>query len=108
MLEPGASPSRGWTDSKQDTDAITWQTPDGTPYTLTEGADGRVQNSEAYVAKLPGRSCSTRRSSTPATASPTHAWWSRLRQRLRLRARRGGHNLDSALPELADVPPGTR
>ncbi len=78
VLEPGSSRAvDDWTDSKQDTDAITWQTADGTPYTLTEGVDGRVQNAEAYVAKLPGRQLLD-----PAVfdsgdkASKTHAWWS--------------------------------
>ncbi len=47
----------GITDSKQDTNTIAWRTPAGTAYTLTEGQGGvgRVQNSQMYVAKLPGR-----------------------------------------------------
>ncbi len=89
VLEPGTSPSvNGWTDSKQDTDEISWQTPQGTPYTLTEGTDGRVQNSEAYVAKLPGRQLlDPAKFDSGDKASKTHAWWSQSGQRLRLRPR---------------------
>ena len=109
VLEPGSSPAvSGWTDSKQDTDEITWQTPDGTPYTLTDGADGRVQNSEAYVAKLPGRQLlDPAKFETGDTASKTHAWWSGSGNDFGC-APNGGHNIDLSIPGLADVAEGAR
>ncbi len=108
VLEPGTSPSvEGWTDSKQDTDAITWETPDGDPYTLTEGNDGRVQNSEAYVAKLPGRQLlDPAKFDTGDTASKTHAWWSKSGNDFGC-APTAGHNLDLSIPGLADLPAGS-
>ncbi len=105
VLEPGSSPRvDDWTDSKQDTDAITWQRPDGTPYTLSEGADGRVQNSEMYVAKLPGRKLlDPAKFDTGDKASKTHAWWSGSGNDFGC-APEGGHNFDLSIPALADLP----
>ncbi len=108
VLAPGTSPTvRGWTDSKQDTDSITWRTPAGAAYTLTEGSAGRVQNAQAYVASLPGRQLLD-----PAAfdsgdkASKTHAWWSGSGNDFGC-APTGGHNLDLSIPRLADLPAGT-
>ena len=97
----------GWTDSKEDTDTITWETPAGDPYTLSEGDDGRVQNSEAYVAKLPGRQLID-----PAVfdsgdkASKTHAWWSQSGNDFGC-APQSGNNLDLYIPELATADPNS-
>ncbi len=67
------------------------RTATGTPYTLTEGQDGvgRVQNSQMYVAKLPGRVAARpgevrQRRQASSLAHLVVA----LRQRLRLRDRR--------------------
>ncbi|RYU09831.1 PKD domain-containing protein [Nocardioides iriomotensis] len=108
VLQPGQTRQvDGWTDSKQDTDAIAWQTADGTPYTLREGQDGvqRVQNSEAYVAKLPGRQLlDPAKFDTGDKASKTHAWWSGSGNDFGC-APTGGRNLDLSIPELATVDP---
>ena len=109
VLEPGTEQTvNGWTDSKQDTDSITWQRPDGTPYTLTETDGGaRVQNAESYVAKLPGRQLiDPAKFDSGDTASKTHAWWSGSGNDFGCPAQ-GGHNLDLAVPGLADLPEGS-
>jgi M6 family metalloprotease-like protein len=99
------------TDSKQDTDTITWQQPDGTPYTLTEGRDGvgRVQNSQMYVAKLPGRVLlDPAKFDTGDTATASHTWWSRSGNDFGCAKDPGkGHNIDVAVPEVASLPAGT-
>lgn len=101
----------GITDSKQDTDTITWQTPDGEPYTLTEGQDGvgRVQNSQMYVAKLPGRVLlDPAKFDTGDTASASHTWWTRSGNDFGCAKDPGkGHNIDVAVPEVASLPAGT-
>ena len=101
----------GITDSKQDTDTITWQTPSGSSYTLTEGQDGvgRVQNSQMYVAKLPGRILlDPAKFETGDTATASHTWWSRSGNDFGCATDGGGHNIDLALPEAADLPDGTK
>ena len=101
----------GITDSKQDTDAITWQTPAGTAYTLREGQDGvgRVQNSQMYVAKLPGRVLlDPAKFDTGDTATASHTWWSRSGNDFGCAKDPGkGHNFDIAVPEVATLPAGT-
>jgi M6 family metalloprotease-like protein len=101
----------GITDSKQDTDSITWQTADGTPYTLVEGQDGveRVQNSQMYVAKLPGRVLlDPAKFDTGDTATASHTWWSRSGNDFGCAKDPGkGHNIDVAVPEVASLPAGT-
>ena len=109
VLKPGTSPTvENWSDSKQDTDSITWQTPDGTPYTLTETDGGpRVQNAEAYVAKLPGRQLiDPAKFDSGDTATKSHAWWSGSGNDFGC-APQGGHNLDVAIPGLQDLPEGS-
>jgi M6 family metalloprotease-like protein len=108
VLQPGTSPTvSGWTDSKQDTNQITWRTPDGTPYTLTEGTDGRVQNSQAYVARLPGRQLiDPAKFDTGDTATRTHAWWSGSGNDFGCTPEEG-HNFDLAVPGLAELPQGS-
>ncbi len=101
----------GITDSKQDIDTIRWQRPDGTPYTLAQGQNGvgRVQNSQMYVAKLPGRILlDPAKFDSGDKASPVHTWWSRSGNDFGCAKDAGkGHNVDLALPELADLPQGT-
>ena len=99
-------------DSKQDIDTITWQTPSGAPYTLTEGEGGvnRVQNSQMYVAKLPGRVLlDPAKFETGDTATPVHTWWSRSGNDFGCAKDVGkGHNIDIAVPEVASLPAGTK
>jgi M6 family metalloprotease-like protein len=97
-----------WTDSKQNTGVIHWQTKDGTPYTLTDGADGIVRNSEMYVAKLPGRVLlDPAKFDTGDKASKSHAWFSGSGNDFGCAADGKGHNLDIAIPGLADLPAGS-
>src|SRR6478609_7702718 len=97
-----------WTDSKQDTGTIHWQTPDGTPYTLHEGTDGTVRNSEMYVAKLPGRQLlDPAKFDTGDKASKSHAWYSGSGNDFGCATDGGGHNLDLSIPGLKDLPAGS-
>ena len=100
----------GITDSKQDTDTITWQTPTGAAYTLAEGQGGvgRVQNSQMYVAKLPGRVLlDPAKFDSGDTATASHTWWSRSGNDFGCSTDDGGHNFDLAIPEAASLPAGT-
>lgn len=108
VLEPGTTQTvSNWTDSKQDTGTITWQRPDGTPYTLTNGPDGLVHNSQMYVAKLPGRQLlDPAKFDTGENASKTHAWWSGSGNDFGCPPS-GGRNLDLSIPELASLPSGS-
>ena len=108
VLKPGTSPTvNGWTDSKQDTGVVKWQTEDGTPYTLRNGADGTVHNSKAFVAKLPGRQLiDPAKFESGDGASASHAWWSGSGNDFGC-APEAGHNLDLAVPGLADLPEGS-
>ncbi|MCW2666394.1 MAG: domain containing protein, partial [Frankiales bacterium] len=109
VLEPGATRTvNNWTDSKQDTGAITWQQPDGTPYTLTNGADGRVHNSQMFVAKLPGRQLlDPAKFDTGDKATKTHAWFSGSGNDFGCNTDGGGHNLDFSVPGLSALPAGS-
>ena len=109
QLEAGTDESvTGWTDSKQDTGTIRWQQPDGTPYTLRDGADGTVRNSLMYAAKLPGRQLvDPAKFDTGDTATKTHAWFSGSGNDFGCAADGGGHNLDLALPGATELPPGS-
>ena len=99
VLGTGETKAEGWQDTKRDSHRIAWQRPDGTPYTL-EGED--VHNGQAYVATLPGRQILD-----PALVpSGSRVWWSRAGNDFGCPPS-GGHNLDIALPGLADVPAGT-
>ncbi len=98
----------GWTDSKQDTGTITWQTPAGEPYTLTHGPDGIVRNSQMYVAKLPGRQLlDPAKFDSGEGASATHTWYSGSGNDFGCASDSKGHNLDVAVPGLADLPDGS-
>lgn len=98
----------GWKDSKEDIDTIHWQTPSGEPYTLTEGVDGRVQNSQAYVAKLPGRVLLDPAAfETGDGASATHTWWSNSGNDFGCVIDGKGHNIDLMVPGLSELPTGS-
>lgn len=109
VLSPGQDANvSGWKDSKEDIDVIRWQTPSGQAYTLTEGADGRVQNSQAYVAKLPGRVLLDPAAfSTGDGATATHTWWSNSGNDFGCVVDGKGHNIDLMVPGLADLPAGS-
>ncbi|MXG91368.1 PKD domain-containing protein [Nocardioides flavescens] len=90
-------------DSKQDVSTISWETPDGTPYTLREGQNGvgRVQNSQMYVAKLPGRKLLDASAfDTGDKASASHLWWSGSGNDFGC-APQSGRNFDLAIPGLS-------
>ncbi|MDT7573123.1 MAG: immune inhibitor, partial [Actinomycetota bacterium] len=92
----------GWKDSKVNTHRIDWVTPDGTQY---HHDPPEVANGEAYTVKLPGRQLISPEKVSQG-ASPSHVWWSGAGNDYGC-APNGGHNLDIALPDLADVPPGS-
>ena len=78
----------------------------GTPYRSATATDGIVRNSEMYVAKLPGRTLLDPAAfDSGDTASETHAWWSRVRQRLRLRRRPAVTTSTSRSPSSPTVDP---
>ncbi len=107
VLQPGTTDVAGFKDSKFDTGTITWQTPDGDSYTLTNGADGTVHNSEMYVAKLPGRTLLEAGAfDGGAKATPSHLWWSGSGNDFGC-APTGGHNFDLSIPALSTLPAGT-
>jgi immune inhibitor A len=102
VLAPGETRTvTGMTDSKEDTHAISWQQPDGTPYTL-QGP--RVHNAQSFVAKLPNRQLiDPAKFDTGDGASLSHAWWSGSGNDFGCTPQKG-HNLDVAIPGLADLP----
>jgi hypothetical protein len=100
VLEPGSTvDANGWKDTKVDTNRIDWKQPDGTPYSLT-GAS--VHNGEAYTAPLPRR----RIIDPSLVPSGERLQWSGSGNDFGCPPS-GGHNLDIALPALADIPAGT-
>lgn len=108
VLGPGTTTVNDWTDSKEDTGEIHWQQPDGTPYTLVNGRDGIVHNSQMYVAKLPGRQLlDPAKFDTGDKASKTHAWYSGSGNDFGCTTNGGGHNLDVAIPGIKDLPAGS-
>lgn len=104
FLQPGETRTvTGWREIKADTGAIRWQRPDGTPYTLSSAAgDQNIHNGQAYALKLAGRQLID----PAAIPSGSHAWWSGRGNDFGCLPT-GAHNLDVALPGLADVTPGT-
>jgi M6 family metalloprotease-like protein len=105
VLQQGDTQVQGWSDSKQDTHSIEWQTPSGEPYTLS-GPD--VHNSQAFVAKLPSRQLiKPEKFDTGDGASLAHAWWTGSGNDFGCPPQ-GGHNLDLVVPGLADLPEGSQ
>ncbi|HVF21383.1 MAG TPA: PKD domain-containing protein [Mycobacteriales bacterium] len=102
VLKPGAQTIKGWQDGKVNTHRIDWVTPSGQPYSLTGPS---VANGEAYTAKVPGRTVIDPKK-VEDSASPSKLWWSKAGNDFGC-APEKGHNLDIALPELADVEAGT-
>ncbi len=89
-------------EAKTNTHEITWQQPDGTPYTLTGPT---VDNGEAYGVRLPAKILLD-----PALVenggSPSHVWWSQSGNSFDC-GPTAAHNLDIRIPELEDIAPGT-
>ncbi|HVE98100.1 MAG TPA: PKD domain-containing protein [Mycobacteriales bacterium] len=102
VLKPGRQTLPGWQDSKINTHRIDWVTPSGEPYTLRGPT---VANGEGYTAKVPGLTVIDPKK-VEDSASPSKLWWSKSGNDFGC-APEKGHNLDIALPELADVAPGT-
>ena len=99
---------RKWKDSKQDTGVIHWRTKSGKKYTLKNGRDGIVHNSEMYVAKLPGRTLLDKEVfSTGEGASAKRAWFSGSGNDFGCASSGGGRNLDIAIPAAAKLPAGS-
>jgi M6 family metalloprotease-like protein len=112
VLKQGETTVTGWRDSKVNTKRIDWVQPNGTPYTLTGPT---VNNGEAYVAKLTGRTLLDSKNfdvdPEPVAApfvkgSGSHAWWSGQGNNFGC-ASLAGRSLDIHLPELATLPEGT-
>jgi M6 family metalloprotease-like protein len=104
FLQPGESVTvEDWREIKADTGEIRWQTPNGTPYTLSAaGGDQNIHNGQAYGLKLGGRILLD-----PGQVPPGESvWWSGRGNDFGC-SPTGGHNLDLFLPELAAVPEGT-
>uniref|UniRef100_UPI002B26D519 PKD domain-containing protein n=1 Tax=Nocardioides sp. TaxID=35761 RepID=UPI002B26D519 len=107
VLTSGKTDVSNFKNSKFDTGSITWETPDGAPYTLKNGVDGIVRNSEMYVAKLPGRTLlDSSAFESGEKATPSHLWWSGSGNDFGC-VPTGGRNLDIAIPGLRDLPKGT-
>jgi immune inhibitor A len=100
VLQAGQTVATGMRDGKTNTHRIDWVQPDGTPYTL-QGP--RVNNGEAYVAKLPGK-----RLMDPAKVpSGTHLWWSQAGDDFGCTPDPTAHVVDIYVPALAQLPAGT-
>ncbi len=106
VLQPGDDISvLGWQDSKIDTGEIHWQTPDGTPYTLSAAnGDQKIHNADAWMVKLPSRKVIDE-AVVANGASLDHVWWSGSGNDFGCPPL-GGHNFDLYLPQLADLGPG--
>jgi immune inhibitor A len=107
FLQPGENVNvTDWEEIKNDTGEIQWQTPNGTPYTLSEAnGDQNVHNGQAYALKLPKRLVIDPQK-VETQASAPYVWWSGRGNDFGCQPK-AGHNLDIALPELEAVPEGT-
>jgi immune inhibitor A len=107
FLQPGETRNvSDWEEIKNDTGEIKWQTPNGTPYTLSAAnGDQNVHNAEAYALKLPRRLVIDPEKVATQASAP-YVWWSGRGNDFGCQPK-AGHNLDVALPELASVPEGT-
>jgi M6 family metalloprotease-like protein len=109
VLKPGKRKTvKNWKDSKQNTGVIEWRTPGGKKYTLKNGRDGIVRNSEMYVAKLPGRTLiDSAVFGTGDGASKKTAWFSGSGNDFGCATDGGARNLDISLPGAKKLPAGT-
>jgi immune inhibitor A len=101
VLKTGTRTIKGWRDSKRNTHRIDWETKSGAPYRLK---GKKVDNGEAYVAKLPRRKVIDAKK-VKEGASPSHVWWSKSGNDFGCPPS-GGHNLDIFIPELENIDPG--
>ena len=107
FIEPGTTlPVEDWREIKEDTGQIRWETPDGTPYTLSgDNGDQNIHNGEAYGFKLPVRQLIDPVKVREQTAQPGSQLWYSGRGNDFGCSPNGGHNLDIFLPELSDLDP---
>ena len=107
FLQPGESVNvNDWEEIKNDTGQIQWETPGGTPYTLSEAnGDQNVHNGQTYALKLPRRLVIDPQK-VESQASAPYVWHSGRGNDFGCQPK-AGHNLDIALPELESVPEGT-
>ncbi len=89
-------------ESDTDLHRIDWQTPDGTPYTLSGPG---VHNGPAWMAKLPPRKIIDA-DFVDTQASASHVWWSTSGNDFGCTPT-GGRNLDIYVPEMATLAEGT-
>ena len=108
FLQPGESRNvTDWEEIKNDTGQIKWQTPNGTPYTLSAAnGDQNIHNGQAFAAKLP-----TQADHRPAEGRVAGVGAVRLvvgpRQRLRLLAEGGPQPRHRRCPSSSSCPTGT-
>jgi immune inhibitor A len=97
-----------WSEIKNDTGKIRWETPGGQPYTLSAAnGDQNIHNGKTFGAKLPARQLIDPAKVRQQTAQPgSNVWYSGRGNDFGCNPN-GGHNLDLYLPQLADVPAGT-
>ncbi|MCU1600291.1 MAG: domain containing protein [Frankiales bacterium] len=106
VLPTGVTKVKNWHDTKRDTGAIHWVTPKGKPYTLSDrNGDFGIHNGQAYYAALPGRKLLDPKLITANGGK--QVWYSGQGNDFGC-APRSGHNLDLAIPGLADLPAGTK
>jgi immune inhibitor A len=107
FLQPGQSLNvNNWSEIKNDTGTITWKTPSGQPYTLSKAnGDQNVHNGQVYGLKLPHRLVIDPQK-VASQASAPYVYWSGRGDGFGC-VPDGGHNLDIALPELANLPANT-
>jgi M6 family metalloprotease-like protein len=109
FIEPGHTKHvNDWSEIKNDTRKIRWETPDGDPYTLSAAnGDQNIHNGKVFGAKLQTRQLIDPLKVKQQTAQPgSNVWYSGRGNDFGC-SPNGGHNLDLYLPQLADVPAGT-
>jgi hypothetical protein len=96
----GTHTIKGWRDTKHDVHKIWWRTPSGKPYILK---GRKVHNALVYEAKLPPKKVIDP-AKVKAGASLKHVWWSGSGNDFGCGPSHG-HNLDIAIPKLANIDP---
>ncbi len=106
-LNPGDDVTvEDWGEIKTSTGEIHWETPDGTPYVLSEAnGDQNIVNGDVWAAKLPQREVISPEQ-VAEEASGTKVLWSRRGDDFGC-PNLSGNNIDLLLPELADVDAGS-